>query len=196
MKTRWGGLLRYVPLIFMGAMVLGTWVMVEYARLQQFGTDKPSSPLNPDFVIDNVRLSRFNQTGELQILLTTTRMMHIPKTEATTLEQPRVLNLKKDAPPVSIAAQLGESFRQSEQINFYRDVVVLREGTIDTPGMVLRTEQLSVRPDDDLATSDADFFFERGADTLQGTGFELNNSFRTLVVKHRPRGVFGHATGQ
>jgi lipopolysaccharide export system protein LptC len=56
--------------------------------------------------------------------------------------------------------------------------------------MRLQTEQLQLRPDDDIASSNTDFTFERGATRLWGQGFELNNSFRTLVIRQQARGIF------
>lgn len=201
--TQWAQ--RFTPVLLAALLAFTSWALVERTRLQRLDS-LPASPLNPDFVIENLRLSKLDQSGAAQTLLSAQRMTHIPKTDTSTLEQPRLLNLRADRPPVAISAQRGESLRQSEEIRLFDDVVVTRETVSGLPGLSLRTSQIVVRPDDDTATSDAAFVLRRmlanpvnaaspavsdtASDTLSGTGFELNNSYRTLVVKQQARGTF------
>ena len=189
-RTLGGKVMRYVPIILVALLAIATWIMVERARIQRDGGDPGVSALKPDFIIDNLRVSKLNQDGTAQTLLSAQRMVHIPQTSTATLTEPRIMSFRPDSPPVSISARRGESIRQSEQINFYDTVVVQRAADAQTPGMILQTEQLQLRPDDDLASSNTDFTFERGATRLRGQGFELNNSFRTLVIRQQPRGIF------
>jgi lipopolysaccharide export system protein LptC len=189
MKNLAGTVVRYIPIASVAVLALATWVMVERARIQRDG-DKPVSPLNPDFIVENLRLSKLNQAGEVQTLLSAQRMVHIPQTNTATLTEPRIMSFRADSPPLSIRARRGESIGQSEQVNFYDDVIVQRAAEAQTPAMTLRTEQLSVRPDDDMASSEASFTFTRGDTLLQGQGFELNNSFRTLAIRQQARGIF------
>ncbi len=182
--------LRYIPLAMVAMLALTTWVMVEQARLQRTGDQKPNSPLNPDFIVENVRFARLDQAGEVQTLLSAQAMLHIPKTNTATLIEPRIVSFRADSPPVTIRARRGESIRQSEQVNFYEDVIVQRAADAHSPEMILHTQQLALRPDDDVASSAAEFTFRRGDSLLQGQGFELNNSFRTLQVRQRARGYF------
>jgi lipopolysaccharide export system protein LptC len=181
---------RYVPMALVAVLALATWVMVERARIQRDAGSQPTSPLNPDFIVENLRLSKLNPAGEVQTLLSAQRMVHIPQTNTATLTEPRIMSLRADSPPLSISARRGESLRQSEQVNFYDDVIVQRAAAAQTPAMTLHTEQLLVRPGDDMASSEASFTFTRGDTLLQGQGFELNHSFRTLVIRQQARGIF------
>jgi lipopolysaccharide export system protein LptC len=189
-KILTGTVLRYVPIVLVALLAMATWVMVERARIQRNGTGLAVSPLKPDFIVDNLRVSKLDKTGAVQTLLSAQRMVHIPQTSTATLTEPRIMSLRPDSPPLSISARRGESIRQSEQINFYDDVVVQRAADAESPAMRLQTEQLQLRPDDDIASSNTDFTFERGATRLRGQGFELNNSFRTLVIRQQARGIF------
>jgi lipopolysaccharide export system protein LptC len=184
-----GKLMRYVPTALVALLAIATWVMVERARLQRSGEEPPVSPLKPDFIVENLRLSKFNQTGQVQTLLSAQRMVHIPQTNTATLTEPHIMSFRPDSPAVSIRARRGESIHQSEQVNFYQDVVVQRSADARTPGMSLETEQLSLRPDEDVASSSASFIFQRGDSRLQGQGFDLNNSFRTLIIRQQARGL-------
>jgi lipopolysaccharide export system protein LptC len=183
-------MMHYVPLVVVALLALATWLMVERARLQRSDSDRPNSPMKPDFIVENLRFAKVNQAGELQTLLSAQRMLHIPQTNTATLIEPRMMSFDANSPPVSISARRGESIRQSEQVNFYEGVIVQRAAAANSPEMILRTEQLSVRPDDDMATSETDFTFSRGRSLIQGQGFELNHSFRTLLVRQRARGLF------
>ncbi|MFN7208006.1 MAG: LPS export ABC transporter periplasmic protein LptC [Burkholderiales bacterium] len=189
-KILTGTVLRYVPIVLVALLAMATWVMVERARIQRNGTGLAVSPLKPDFIVDNLRVSKLDKTGAVQTLLSAQRMVHIPQTSTATLTEPRIMSFRPDSPPLSISARRGETIRQSEQINFYDDVVVQRAADAESPAMRLQTEQLQLRPDDDIASSNTDFTFERGATRLWGQGFELNNSFRTLVIRQQARGIF------
>jgi lipopolysaccharide export system protein LptC len=182
--------LRYVPITLVALLALATWVMVERARIQRDGEGKPVSPLKPDFIVENLRLSKLGPSGEVQTLLSAQRMVHIPQTNTAMLTEPRIMSLRSGSPPVSISARRGESIRQSEQVNFYDSVVVQRAADAQSPGMNLQTEQLLVRPDDDTASSSASFTLQRGDSRLLGQGFEFNNSYRTLTIRQQARGLF------
>jgi lipopolysaccharide export system protein LptC len=182
--------MHYVPLVLVALLALTTWLMVEHARIQRGDSDTPNSPLKPDFIVENLRFAKLNQAGELQTLLSAQQMLHIPQTNTASLIEPRMMSFRAHSPPVSISARRGESIRRSEQVNFYEGVVVQRAAAAGSAEMTLRTEQLSVRPDDDIATSETDFTFSRGDSLIQGRGFELNHSFRTLLVRQQARGLF------
>jgi lipopolysaccharide export system protein LptC len=189
-RTLGGKVMRYVPIILVALLAIATWIMVERARIQRDGGDPGVSALKPDFIIDNLRVSKLNQDGTAQTLLSAQRMVHIPQTSTATLTEPRIMSFRPDSPPVSISARRGESIRQSEQINFYDTVVVQRAADTQSPGMNLQTEQLLVRPDDDTASSSASFTLQRGGSRLLGQGFEFNNSYRTLTIQQQARGLF------
>lgn len=187
-------IVRYVPLALVAVLAVGTWWMVERARMQQGQTGQPVSPLKPDFFVENLRLWRLDKTAQSQTYLTAERMTHIPQTQTATLYEPRIINQRPDRPEVTITARRGELVRPTDIVHFYGAVFVQRAPDAQAAAMILRTEQLTLRTDDDVATSDVAFQWQRGADRMDGVGFELNNAYRTLLVKNYARGFFANGT--
>lgn len=181
------GLLRFLPVLLAALIALGTYWLAEQARKSE--ALRPNSPLNPDFVIEGVRISRMNAEGTVQTIVNAVRMTHVPQSDMATLDQPRVLQNAPGKPPLTITADRGESRNDAEQVDLQGHVVITREATADAPTLVIRTELLHIRPDDDIAITDREVAIAYGQSTINGTGMQFSNVDRKLVIDTRARGV-------
>ncbi len=179
--------LRYVPILIAALIALGTYWMAEQARRVEL--QHQPSPLNPDFVVEGVRMSRMDAQGTVQTIVSATRMVHVPQSDRATLEQPRVLQSAPGKPPVTITADRGESINNAQVVDLDGHVVIERAPTQANPALIVRTERLQVLPDDDVAKTDRAVAIDYGKSTMAGTGMLFSNVDRSLIIEHQARGV-------
>jgi len=185
-------LLRLLPVFVAGLLAIGTWWLAEDMR-RSSETPVDNSPQNPDYIVGKLRMVRMGVDGRVLTFLTAERADHVPGTDVTTLTRPR-MEQTGDA-PVHIEAERGLSYRQAEEVRLESAVRVTRDATPERAALQLDTEQLTVHPDADTASSDAAVTIRQGDSTLQGVGMDADNSFRTLKVHSDMRAVFGPARG-
>lgn len=179
--------LRYVPLLIAALIALGTYWLAEQA--QRIELQHAPSPLNPDFVVEGVRMSRMDANGAVQTIVSATRMTHVPQSDRAQLEQPRVLQSTPGKPPVNITADHGESINNAQIVNLDGHVVIERAAAGQAPPLIVHTDRLQVYPDDDVAKTDRDVTVAYGQSTIAGTGMQLSNADRKLIIEHKAHGV-------
>jgi len=179
--------LRYIPVLIAALIALGTYWLAEQARRVEL--QHAPSPLNPDFVVEGVRMSRMDVNGVVQTIVSATRMTHVPQSDRAQLEQPRVLQSTPGKPPVNITADHGESINNAQIVNLDGHVVIERTAAGQAPELVVHTDRLQVYPDDDLAKTDRDVTIDYGQSKIAGTGMQLSNADRKLIIEHKARGV-------
>ncbi|WP_028309863.1 LPS export ABC transporter periplasmic protein LptC [Derxia gummosa] len=185
-------LLRLLPVFVAAILAAGTWWLAENLRR----TETPpvvNSPSRPDYVIGGLRAARLSPEGRVETLLLAERAEHLPDSDTLRLSLPRVQQAGEAT--VRIEAEQGLSIRQGEEIRLERAVRVTRDAAAGRAAMRLDTEQLTVRPDDDTASSDSAVTIRQGDSTLSGVGMDADNSFRTLKVHSDMRAVFGPKRG-
>lgn len=183
------GLLRFLPIVVAALLAAGTWWLADVQR-RHFGEPKTTSPTNPDFIVDQARMSRLGTDGRAQTLVNADRVVHYLSDDRSVLEHPRVLQTQIDRPPVTITADAGESRNRLGEVVLTRNVHVTRAATPSSSALELRTERLVILPDEDRVTSDTEVNVKQAGSTVTGIGMSFNNSYRTLDVEHRVRATF------
>lgn len=186
------GISRFIPLLVAALLAVGTYWMAEFARLGA-GPVKPNSPLNPDVVIEGVRMSRLNEQGTVQTLINAARLIHVPQSDVATLESPRILQSTAGRAPVTITADRAQSLQGGQEVLLESRVVLTREAAADQAALVIRTDRMAVRPDEELVTSDAPVKIEYGLSSMAGTGMRFSNLDRRLTIEHKAQGTIAPA---
>ncbi|HEU4622879.1 MAG TPA: LPS export ABC transporter periplasmic protein LptC [Burkholderiaceae bacterium] len=184
-----GPLVRYLPLTIAALLALGTWWLADQQR-RSYEPPAAVSPANPDFIVEYANMSRIGMNGTAETLISSDRLVHYTQNDRSVLTNPRVLQTRTNEPPITITADSGVSLRQAEEVQLTGDVRMTRAATPETPPLEIRTERLTVRPDDDQAFTDAPVRIDQGHSVLTGDGMDFNNSYRTLEVRDRVRASF------
>jgi lipopolysaccharide export system protein LptC len=146
----------------------------------------------PDFTIDNLRVTRTNAAGLPDYVLTGVRMEHFRNNDTTQVSKPALTHFAPGAPPVHLAAERGVVTGNGDQYDFYDHVVVTREAAVNSAALTMNTEYLKVLPDKALASTDRPVTIIQGESVLTGVGLELDNNTRILRLLNQVRGTFYH----
>jgi lipopolysaccharide export system protein LptC len=143
----------------------------------------------PDFIIDNLRVTRTNAAGLPDYVLTGLRMEHFRNNDTTRVTKPALTHFAPGAPPVHLTAERGVVTGNGDQYDFFDHVVVTREAVAGSAELKMSTEYLKVLPDKALASTDRPVTITQGESVLNGVGLELDNNTRILRLLSQVRGT-------
>jgi lipopolysaccharide export system protein LptC len=155
-----------------------------YSRVTaRSGLRNPATPNAPDFVVDKVVLTQFDQQGHARNRLFADRMRHYVEDDRIEVDAPRLVSLQPDEPQVEVRARRGRVEGSGERIHLLDDVVITRAaGPKDAP-MKLETQSLLVLPDYERYSTQDPVRMERGGSVATANAMELDNLARTVKLK-------------
>lgn len=133
---------------------------------------------DPDTIVENFEVRRFDASGALQHTLTAERMVHYPDDDSALVSAPHITLHRP--PPTTINAREARITSRAEHIELIDDVLVTRAGQAGKPETRLATARMDVWPDDEIAKTTAPVTITQGASRLVGEG-GLNVDQKTLV---------------
>jgi lipopolysaccharide export system protein LptC len=185
-------LMRFVPILVAALLAAATWWLAEEAK-RNLSPQFPTSPTNPDFVVEGVSMTRVDTNGTAYTLVSAQRMTHQQQDDLALLTEPRVVQARPGAAVVHISASKGTSRNRNELIDLDGQVSIVRDAAPGIPGMTVLTTQLQLKPDEDVASSRAHVRIERDGAWIEGTGMEFRNAYRQIDVRSQARGSMEQA---
>ena len=170
--------------------VTSYWYSREMRRPVQRSAPSPGAP---DFIVDRVVLTQFDETGRAEYKLFAERLTHFTENEDIELGQPRLVSLQPDQPQVQASSQRARVINAGEKVLMQGDVLIQRAARGDDPKMTIRSEQITAVPDQERFVSDVPVQIERGTSRLSGQAMEYDNLKRVLTVTGGLRGELAPA---
>lgn len=154
------------------------------------GTRERGASTDPDFIIDNFRVTRMNASGLPDYVLTAQRMEHFREDDVTRVSAPALVHDAPGAPPIRLTARRGVVTGNGDITEFYDTVVLTRDAAPNDAALVMKTDYLKVFPDRGFAETDRAVTIVQGKSTLAGTGLEIDNNTRVFRLLGTVRGRF------
>jgi lipopolysaccharide export system protein LptC len=171
---------RFYPLAVAALLAAGaTWL--ERATRSPEPDSEPAVNKTPDFVAETVRITGFAEDGKWHYALDSPRITHLPVTDSTHIEQPR-LQLVGQGRHMWIDADQGEVSSKGMQVDFTGNVKAEREGTPPDPPMRLSSAQLTVWPQEQRAASNVPVHITQGEIRADANNFVADNVFGTMKL--------------
>jgi lipopolysaccharide export system protein LptC len=149
---------------------------------------------DPDVIVDNFTLRRFDETGVVQHTLTATQMRHYPDDDSTELDAPTLLYLGKLS-PTHITSDRATLTKDGKEAILRDNVRVLREAGAGNAEMTLTTTVLYVYPEDEIAQTDQPVRITQGKSVATGVGlhadrvkqeYTLQSRVKATIIRARP----------
>jgi lipopolysaccharide export system protein LptC len=154
------------------------------------GGGQPDRSLhNPDFIVERFTATSLDKAGRPESKLIANRMVHYSDDETTELEEPRLLQLPDEGPPVHITAERGTVTKDGTEVRLYGNVVVIREADGSQSELRMETTYLQVFPKEETALTPEAVVITQGRSRLAGVGMEFNNKTRQFTLKARVTGT-------
>jgi lipopolysaccharide export system protein LptC len=178
---------------FIAILLLASLAGVSYWYSQTTRLKKISSPVSregPDFVVNGVSLTQFDETGRATNRLHASQLMHFAADDHSELLQPRLISLRPNQPQLEARAKSANVESGGERVLLSGDVVVTRApGRDGSPPMQLRTQQLTAIPDLDRYSTDVAAEIETGDSVVRSIGMDYDNVQRVVKFRSQVRGT-------
>jgi lipopolysaccharide export system protein LptC len=185
---------RLFPLLLMLALALLSFWLERTLREEE--KHPALRRHDPDFLVENFRLTRFDRAGAPEATLAAARMVHFPDDDSTELLAPRIVQSKAGEPRLTLSAGRGALSRDGEEVFLYDQVLLLREAAAGLPEARMRTSFLHVVSAQSLVRTDREVSVSEPARQLSARGMEYRNDTRQLVLREQVRGRFAPRGGR
>jgi len=142
---------------------------------------------DPDYIIDNFSFVRMSETGQPRYVISGERLTHRPADNTSVIDKPVVQSMSIEHPRMTITASTAHVNQDQNQIDLAGNVDISRPGNATTQPLRIRTEALTVLPDEDIAKTDKPIEMKLGASVVTGVGMVANNATMQLTMGGRGR---------
>jgi lipopolysaccharide export system protein LptC len=150
----------------------------------------------PDYIVEKFSFVRMSPDGEPRYLISGAKLTHRPLDDSADIEQPQVRTVGAGHPPMTIVARNARVDHGNTQVHLSGDVNIERKAAATTRPMRLRTEALTIFPDDDQLKSDQPVSIESNGSRITGTGLFIDNAKRQMSIDSKVHIVLPPATGR
>jgi len=148
----------------------------------------PATPGAPDFIVDRVVMTQFDETGRARFKLFAERLSYFNENDDVELFRPRLVSLRPDEPQVQAASARARVTNAGERVLMQDDVVLQRAAAGGRPALSINTERMTIVPDLEHFSSDVPVRIVQGDNRLSGAAMEYDNLKRVLTIDGSLRG--------
>lgn len=169
-------------------LLAGVSVWLERVTQQEPVAKTDKTRHEPDFTADKITLHRFDLNGKVQYVLVADSMVHYADDESTELENPR-LNYLNRPEPVWVESRFAEVNKDGSTVVLTDEVLVRRAAHAGKPEATLRTEQMTVWPEDERMRADKPVTLTQGQTVINAERMESDNIIGEIRLQGQVRGT-------
>lgn len=163
---------------------LGSFWLLEAMRRED--DVRMGGPHNePDYIVENFSFVRMSEAGQPSYVVSGKRLTHRPDNDISEVEQPVVQSMTDEHPRMTMTANNARIHHGMNQVDLIGSVDVARPATENIQAMRLRTDALTVLPDEEVIKTDRPVEMQLGAATVRGTGMVANNATQQVHLASR-----------
>lgn len=141
-----------------------------------------------DFSAERITLHRFDPTGKVQYILVADSMLHYADDESSELKNPR-LNYLNRPEPVWVESRFASVNKDGTTVVLTDEVLVRRAAHAGKPESTLRTEQMTVWPEDEKMRADKPVTLTQGQTVINAERMESDNIIGEVRLQGQVRGI-------
>ncbi|WP_151670400.1 LPS export ABC transporter periplasmic protein LptC [Nitrincola schmidtii] len=176
--------------LFIGFMLLTIagvyWAF--FGTPQPLSTSTPDDPNRVDFFIRDAFITKFDEQGQIEHIITSPLLQHFPVQERTTLETPFV-TLPNDTGDMQISSDEGFMLDDETKIELAGNVQVIDNSTSEVP-WVLTTAILTFLPPENYAETEAPVLIVQGQNRTDAIGMKAWFNERQVDLLSEVRGYY------
>lgn len=169
-------------------LLAGAGVWLERITQQEPVPRTDNTRHDPDFVVSNFNLRRFDLQGKTQYVLVAAHMTHFGDDESTELIRPRLDYLNRPE-PMHIESERAMVSKDGEVIDMTDKVYAVRAAHGDKPESTLRSEQMTIWPDDEKMRTDTPVTLTMGQSVITAERMESDNIVGEIRLQGSVRGT-------
>ena len=170
-------------------LALGSFWLVQLVERDD-GVQADGLKNEPDYIVDKFSFVRMTPQGRPSYIISGDKLTHQPVDDISIVDKPVVRSLTTEHPPMTIHALTARVDHGGNVVDLVGKVDVERPATPQAQRLSLKTEALTVLPDDDILKTQAPVVMMLGAATVHGTGMQANNATRQLHIDQRGQIIY------
>jgi lipopolysaccharide export system protein LptC len=196
----WDRLTIYLPVILMGLMALGTYLLARNTPSFAPAAQQRAPKHEADYFLRRFSVKSFDANGRLKSELFGAEARHYPDTDTLEVDQPRIRAYNERGALTLATARRAISNADGSQVQLIGDAVVTREPAQDahgraTPRLQIRSEFLHAFVDREQVRTNRPVVILRGDDQFTADGLDYDNLDRVLDLRGRVRGTIQPQAG-
>jgi lipopolysaccharide export system protein LptC len=147
-------------------------------------------PNEPDYIVENFSFVRMTENGQPNYVVSGKRLAHRPLGDVSDVEQPVMRGIAPGRPPLTVHADRGRIYHEEHRVDLLGNVDAQRPATPKSESLRIRTEVLTLLPDEEIMKTDQPIEMQLGASSVRGTGMVANNATQKLNLASRGQIVY------
>lgn len=144
---------------------------------------------DPDFIISQVDLRRFDASGTLKQSLIAETLTHYPDNNSSDVLHPQ-MTYYSGARETRVFSNEAKVTNDNKKVTLFGDVRLVKPADQDIPETTLRTQTMTVFPDDDVAQSTSRVTITRGQSIVSGDVMYYNGKTQISMLSGHVKGTF------
>lgn len=185
--------LRFVPLVIMGLLTLGTYWMV------QMNTPDASNAVIkkhvPDYTVKNIKMTTLDVDGQTKYRVVGSNLIHFEDDTGYEMKQPVARRFNIDKPPTTVKADMGYMDNNMSILELVNNATLNRPAqpaTSDQKGsarLFMSSSKFVIFLNDDIVKTDRPVILEQGLSIMQSQdGAIFDNVTQKLTMLGQVRG--------
>ena len=171
-----------VAVVLLAALVVGTWWAADYAQ-RAVPIDPPRRITHePDHWASNFVLIRGDERGMAINRLEGEYMEHFPDDDSYEIQQPRAIGQQPGSPLTLASSDTAVMDQDGSRVVMRGNAHMHRFKDAENPPLDVKSEVLTIMPDEDLVFTDQPALVVHGNSTMNGKGMRYDNQSRQLQV--------------
>ena len=172
---------RLIATLVIGTFIaFGSFWMVHLMQSGDAGPDADAFKNQPDYIVEKFSFVRMTPDGKPHYLVSGAKLTHRPTDDSSDIDAPVMRNVMPGAAPMTIVASRAHVRSGGDQIDLAGKVDIRRPASANARSLHMRTETLTVFPDEDRMQTDKPVNLELGDSVIIGTGMRANNATRQI----------------
>ena len=178
-KARTAHRWRLLATILIGTfLAFGSFWLLQVMNRSDADIGASADLKEPDYIVEKFSFVRMTPEGKPRYLFYGAKLTHIPLDDASDVVQPIMQNMAPGEAPMTMTAKRARIYHAQNKVDLLGQVDINRPPSAISQGMRIKTEALTVFPDEERMQSDQKVLVTLGAATSTGTGMRANNASR------------------
>lgn len=144
---------------------------------------------DPDTIVENAVVRRFNIDGFLQSRLNAPHMEHYPDDDSSLIRKPDFHYFRPELPEIVITGNQARVTEKGDRIHLWENVVASRAAMPGRSAMVARTHDLFLRPNEGIGHTDSPVEITQDTSWMKGVGMDIDTNTSLFTLRSQVTGV-------
>lgn len=157
-------------------LAFGSWWLVLVMERGMGGTGSGAPPDEPDYIVEKFSFVRMSPDGRPRYLFSGDKLTHRPANDISIVERPVVQGVGAERRPTKIVAAQARISPNDSRIDMFGGVHVDQPATAQLARREMRTERLTVFPDEERMETTADVQMTDGQRQMRSRGLDYDHA--------------------